>query len=101
MSVKKFVVAAHNSEGRLVLAVCDKEIHGKRFEENAVILDLSSKFFNGSEKETEEVEKLMMQSYTVNAVGKDSVNVVLKLGLASNLDIKKVAGTPHIQVLMA
>ena len=100
MSAKKFIVTEHNAQGRLVLAVCDKKIHGKKFEDNNAVLDLNSKFFNGHEKWTEEVEKLMRQSYTINAAGKNSVNFTIKLGLASNPDVKKVAGTPHVHVLM-
>ncbi|MBI2550009.1 DUF424 family protein [Candidatus Woesearchaeota archaeon] len=95
-----FIVAQHNSEGRLILAVCDKEVHSRKYEEGDAILDLGSKFYSGEEKDEEAVEKLMLRSYTINAAGKNSVAVAVKLGLAAKEDIKTIAGVPHVQVLM-
>lgn len=100
MSNKKFVVAVHVSEGRRILAVCDSSVHGKRFEDDNVVLDLSSRFYSGEEKDKGAVEKLMQKAYTVHAVGKNSVAVAIGLGLAAKEDIKTVAGVPHVQILM-
>ncbi|MBI2145436.1 DUF424 family protein [Candidatus Woesearchaeota archaeon] len=98
--MSKFIVAQHNAEGRLILAVCDKEIHGKKFADKNAVLDLSSKFYDGEEEDAEAVEKLVMRAYTINAVGKNAVAAVVKLGLAAKEDIKAVAGVPHVQILM-
>ena len=95
-----FIVAQHSSEGRLILAVCDSDIHGKKFEEKGVVLDLSSKFYHGEEKEAIAIEKLMLHAYTIHAVGKNAVAIATKLGLAAKEDIKVVAGVPHVQILM-
>ena len=96
-----FIVAQHNSEGRLILAVCDSDVHGKRLEEKGVVLDLSSKFYSGQEKDAASVEKLMLKAYTIHAVGKSSVVIAIRLGLATKEDTKTVEGVPHVQVLMA
>ena len=95
-----FVVAQHASEGRLILAVCDGNIHGKKLEEKGAVLDLSSKFYSGQKKDAASVEKLMLKAYTIHAVGKNSVAAVIKLGFAAKEDTKAVAGVPHVQVLM-
>ncbi len=95
-----FVVAQHHSEGRLILAVCDKSVHGKRLEDGEAVLDLSSKFYHGEEKDAAAIEKLMLQAYTIHAVGKNAVAAVIKLRLATRDDTKTVAGVPHVQVLM-
>ena len=95
-----FIVAQHNSKGRLILTVCDSGIHGKKFEEKTVALDLGSKFYSGQEKDAAAVEKLMLKAYTIHAVGKNSVAIAIRLGLATKEDTKTVAGVPHVQVLM-
>ena len=100
MKPGKFVVAQHASEGRLILAVCDSSVHGKKHEEEGAVLDLSSKFYQGEEKDAAAVEKLMLKAYSIHAVGKDSIAVAIKLGLTAKEDIKTVAGVPHVQVLM-
>ena len=95
-----FIVAQHSSEGRLILAVCDSDIHGKKFEEKGVVLDLSSKFYHGEEKDATAIEKLMLRAYIIHAIGKNAVAIATKLGLAGKNDAKTIAGIRHVQVLM-
>ena len=96
-----FVVAKHNSDGKLILAVCDSSLRGKKFEDANAILDLGSKFYQGEEKDAEQTAELMMKAYIINAAGKEAVALVVKLGLATTDDMKKIAGVEHVQVLMA
>lgn len=100
MKAAKFVVAQHNSEGRLILTVCDSSVHGKKLEDGGIMLDLSSKFYEGEEKDTAAVERLMLQAYTIHAVGKNAVATVIKAGLATRENVKTVAEVPHVQVLV-
>ena len=95
-----FIAAQHHSEGRLILAVCDKSSHGKKLEDRGTVLDLSSKFYQGEEKDAATIEKLMLQAYMIHAVGKNAVATAVKLGLAAKEDVKTVAGVPHVQVLV-
>ena len=96
-----FVVAQHASEGRLILTVCDGNVHGKRFEDANAVLDLSSKFYSGGEKNAEETARLMEKAYVINAAGKESVKIVIKAGLAEKEAVKTIKGVPHVQVLMS
>ena len=43
------IVKIHNNEGRLILAICDKDILGKKFVEEKKQLDLSSGFYKGEQ----------------------------------------------------
>ena len=95
-----FIITQHNSEGRLILAVCDGDIHGKKFEEKETFLDLGARFYKGEEKDATAVEKLMLRSYTIHAVGKNSVAIAIKIGLPAKSDVKTVSGVPHLQILM-
>ena len=97
--MRGFIVAQHSSEGRLVLAVCDSEIHGKMLEKKDVALDLSARFYKGEEMDEIDVEKLMLHSYTIHAVGKNAVAIMIKLNLGDKEDVKRVAGVPHLQIV--
>ena len=94
-------MARRASEGKLILAICDKSIHGKKLEDGSAILDLGSKFYDGEEKDAKQAGELMEKAYIINAAGKESVKLVVKLGLAAAADVKKIAGVEHVQVLMA
>ncbi len=95
----EFVVARHISEGRIILAVCDSNIHGKKFEDENAILDLSSKFYMGEEKNAGETAEEMEKAYVINAAGKAAAGLVVKLGLAAKENVRIVSGVPHVQVL--
>jgi len=48
-SKSKMIVKIHKSRERKILAVCDNELFGKKFEEGKLRLDLSSEFYDGEE----------------------------------------------------
>ena len=100
MSAARFIVTKQASDRKLILAVCDSSIYGKKFEDEKAVLDLGSKFYHGEEKDTEQTASLMEKAYIINAAGKGAVALVVKLGLATTDDVKKIAGVEHVQVLM-
>jgi len=95
MIVKEHIIA----NNRLMLAVCDKEIIGKKFETPDLKLDLSSDFYNGKEKTEKEIVKLFEQAYMINLVGQESVGLGLKSGIISKKDIIKIKDIPYVQAI--
>jgi hypothetical protein len=89
---------------RIVVAVCDSEIAGKRFEEGIKILDIRENFYKGDEKEEKDVIEMMndlaMEDATFNIVGEKSVQAALKAGIISREGIKTVSGIPFALVLI-
>lgn len=87
--------------GTKVLAVCDKELLGKRFEEKSLQLDLTTRFYQGTEINENDILILFKSANIINLVGEESVNVGIRAGLVmankkSVLTIKKI---PHAQVV--
>jgi len=64
------IVKEHINEGKLILALCDKNLLGKKIEDQNIQLDLSSSFYKGEEADIEELKKLIKKAYIINAVGK-------------------------------
>jgi len=102
MNEKIILLKVHKSY-RLVIAVCDKEIYGKIFEEENKRLDLSGEFFNGEEMtEGETKQKIILylkEDATFNIAGENSVALAKALGIISNEGIKKIDGVPLAMVL--
>ncbi len=89
---------------RTVVAVCDKELLGKKFEEGIVQLDVKENFYKGEET-TEDLAIKMMDSFsdedaTFNIVGKKSVQAALKAGVIDKESVKRIQGIPFALVLM-
>ena len=88
---------------RDVVAVCDKELIGKRFEEGKFQLDVKENFFNGDETDEEKaieiMKQMLMKDSTFNIIGKKSVNTAIKAGIISEEEIKKIQDIPFALVL--
>jgi len=92
---------------RDIVAVCDKELIGKRFEEpfegRIKQLDIKENFYKGQESNKDDVKKIMKkmagEDATFNIVGKDSVAVALEAGIISEDEISKIKEIPFALVL--
>ena len=83
---------------RDVVAICDKELIGKKFEEDDFQLDVKENFFKGEEKSSEEVSKIIQdfskEDATFNIVGEKAVALAIKNNLVAENAVKKISGIP-------
>ena len=97
------LVKIHQSY-RNVVAICDKELLGKKFEEENMQIDLTGEFFNGEELNEEEVLSLIedgkTEDATFNLVGEKSISLALKAGVISKKGIKTIQGIPLALTLL-
>ena len=86
-------------DGKIV-AACDKERIGKRFEEGKLSLDLekSARFYKGKLSTEEELKKAMQDANSINLVGEKAVKAAVDAGMIKDSAVKKIAGIPHIQM---
>jgi len=83
---------------RVIVAVCDSELIGKKFEEGKFQLDVKESFYKGEivseEKLIEILEDMIREDATFNIVGEKSVSAALKSGIVNEEGIKKIHGIP-------
>lgn len=79
---------------RKVVALADKELIGKKFEEGKKQLDVRENFYKGEEigeeKAIEMLQDLRRDDATFNIVGKKSVRAALKAGIIGEGNIGTV-----------
>lgn len=89
---------------RDVVAVCDKELIGKRFEEGKFQLDIKENFFKGRELPKEQVLEIMkdmkLEDSTFNIVGEKAIQTALESGIITKEGIGKIQGIPFALVLI-
>ena len=99
--VKDIIVSKHPLPGgRKLVAVCDKNLLGKKFEQNNLQLDLSSDFYAGIEMSADDAAILMWTADMLNLVGKESVSLGIKLKLVEKHHALRIAMIPHAQCLL-
>lgn len=89
---------------RDVVAVCDSELLGKRFEEGKFQLDIKESFYAGEKKTEKEIIEMMREMLTedatFNIVGHKSIDAAIKAGIIDKSSIGKIQGIPFALILM-
>ncbi len=88
------------NDGRNILAICDSDLIGKKFEDHDLQLDLTSNFYKGEEKSEKEILELFKTGSIINLVGKKSIEVGIKAGIINKKNIIKIKNIPHAQALL-
>ena len=89
---------------RDIVAICDSDLLGKKFEEEKFQLDLTGNFFKGEETSEEKaikiIKEMSKEDASFNIVGENSINASIKAGIISKQGIKKIKGIPFALVLL-
>jgi len=89
---------------RTVVAICDSDLIGKRFEEGTKQLDIRENFYKGEEVNSEKAVKMLQnqanRDATFNIVGKESINKAIEAGIITKNNVSKIQGIPFTLVLI-
>jgi len=89
---------------REIVAVCDSELIGKRFEEDNLQLDVKESFFKGELKTREEAIEVMtemkLEDATFNIIGDRAVKAALEAGVIRPGHVGKIAGISYALILL-
>lgn len=93
-------IKIHKNYDRSIIAVCDKELVGKKISEGKLCLDITERFYKGKEKSEEEIEEILEGASNINFVGEKSVALGMKLGLIKKEKVVTIKGVPHAQFIL-
>ncbi len=103
MGEKDILVKVHESY-RWVVAVCDKDIFGRKLVEGKRALDVSGVFFEGEamdrEKVISEIIRCNNEDATFNFVGEKSVGIAKELNIVKDEGVVVIDGVPFALVLL-
>jgi|SRR3989344_2411425 len=94
------IVKIHKKDDKTIVAVCDGDLIGQKFEEGELQLDLSSEFYNGEKMNEIQAGDIIRNSDLVNLVGEKSVNLGLKEGVIEKQNIIKIKNILHAQAIV-
>jgi len=89
---------------RDVVALCDSDLIGKRFEGGKFQLDIKENFYKGEEVSEEQailiLKKMSRNDATFNIIGKDSIQTAIKAGIIDEDAVGEVQGVRFALVLL-
>lgn len=83
----------------ILLAISDKDVLGKRFEENELVLDVSESFYSENECDESKAVELIKDATIVNAVGEKIISLMVREKLIDGSKIIRIGGIPHAQIV--
>jgi hypothetical protein len=88
------IYAKKNNE---VLAACDENLLGKRFEEGELVLDVKESFYKGELVEEEAFSGLLKAARNINLVGEHTIGVAKKMNLVDK--VGRIENVPYAIIL--
>lgn len=95
------LVKVHKTNNREVIAISDKNLIGKEFEEGDKYLEVKKSFYEGDDLKEEEILKLLEDANSINIVGEESIKFALKNKIVDEEGILKVNKIPYAIVIFA
>ncbi len=87
-----------------VLAMCDEDLLGKKFEEGELAVDLKlyESFYKGERLSKENALDFSVnfsrRFCNYNLIGKESISIIAKIVKIDEPNVKKIGGIPHLQI---
>lgn len=94
-AVMQVLLKIHSSPECNIIALCDQDILGKRFEENDNILDVDKSFYNGKEASKEEICTALSECTSATIAGNEAVGIALECGVLSKDGVKELCGIKY------
>jgi len=92
-------VRRHMTGGELLVAACDAELVGKRFEEGELCLELRASFYEGERVDRRLFLEVLALATIANLAGEEAVGAAVEAGLVDPECVIRIGGVPHAQLV--
>lgn len=89
----------YDTERHLIVAVCDKEIIGKKFKEGELTLKLEPSFYIGTDASESEVKEALSCATIANIAGEKAIACAVECGCVDPDTVIFIEGIPHAQMV--
>jgi hypothetical protein len=89
----------YDTEGHVIVAVCDKNIIGKKFKDGKLVLKLDSSFYKGDEVNKTEVKDALSSATIANIAGEKAIACAVECGCIDPDAVIFIEGIPHAQMI--
>jgi len=88
----------HRTEEHILVAVCDKEILGKKISDGELEVEISERFYKGKIAARKEVLEALESATVANLFGEKAVACALESGFIDGQNVLRINGIPHAQI---
>jgi hypothetical protein len=89
----------YDTDGQVVVAVCDRDILGKKFKDGKLVLKLDESFYKGEEVYENEVKEALSCATIANISGEKAIACAVECGCVEPDTVIFIEGIPHAQMI--
>lgn len=89
----------YDTDGKMIVAVCDKDIIGKKFKEGNLVLKLDESFYKGCEACEDEIQEALACASIANIAGERAIACAVGCGCIDPDTVIYIDGIPHAQMV--
>ncbi|AFZ72731.1 DUF424 domain-containing protein [Natronobacterium gregoryi] len=93
------IVNERETQEGLLVAVCDTDVLGERFESDEISLTVTEEFYGGDEVDEDAVVDSLARADIANIVGTRAVDLAIEEGFIDEANVLEVGSTRHAQLL--
>ena len=89
----------YDTDGHVIVAVCDSDILGKKFKDGKLVLKLDESFYKGEEVGDNDVKEALCCATIANIAGSRSIACAVECGCIEPDTVIFIDGIPHAQMV--
>ena len=95
-----FYLKTHKKEGEVIVAICDKEILGKKFKSGKLQMEVNEKFYKGDLVNIENAMNAMRNATIANIIGNKIVDAAIDNKFINPENVLDIDGIKHAQLIV-
>ncbi len=93
-----FAVRSVNYQNNRMLNICDADLVGRIVKQSDLEINISQSYYAERIVEEDEAESLLKNSSIINMVGKQTVDLSIRIGIGNAKGVKEIEGVPFLLV---
>ncbi len=94
----EFLLKIHDPDNNCTVALCDKDLLGRKFSENGLTLDIDSDFFSGKPAPIKEIKDAIKTAQSANIVGSAIISKLIEHKTISPSGVKTIDKTKYAHI---
>lgn len=94
----EFLLKIHEPHNNYTVALCDKDLLGKKYSENGLTLDIDPDFFGGKPAPIKEIKDAIETAQSVNIVGSAIISKLIEHKIISPSGVKTIDETKYAHI---
>ncbi|MGC8663250.1 MAG: DUF424 domain-containing protein [Thermoplasmata archaeon] len=87
-------------QNEIMLAACDSNLLGKKFEEGELHIEVKTEFYHKTYTTEKSFRNVLKKATIINLVGENVIRIAIEEGVIDENNIIRISNVPHAQAVV-